>query len=344
MITVWRYSVGSPAPESCAFEDFAAAVAAKDDGRVVWIDVDDPGSDDIDRLDEVLHLGEFLREDLLEGRSDAGQGTKLFAYQDFFHVAVQDCTLADRRLLKREVDLVFGAGWLCSVRHPADGHTKADPDPDPFPQDEVRRRFVAQQVHEKSIEEGFLLWAFLDIIADRYFDITDVIDTRIDDAEEALLEDEKGSSFTTEVSATQLFLISRPLTELRHQVVPMREVVGALLRREDPSISSRVLLHLRDVHDHLLGINELIESQRDTVAGLRDVQLTIVSNRMNDSMRKLAAWGAILIVATLLTGVLGMNFKDAPNLHWRDGFLIVVGLMTVIGIPMYLFFKKQRWL
>jgi magnesium transporter len=352
VIEIRRFAPGSTAPESGALVDVAATVTRGDhrddqggdqgDRRVVWIDVSDPSAAEITQLDDMLHFGEFLREDLLEGRGDAGQATKLFAYQDFFHVAVRDCTLSERRLVEREIDLVFGAGWLCSVRHAVDA--QHEPEPDPFPLDEVLRRFQAQQAHEHNAEEGYLLWAFLDVVSDRYFAITETIDSRIDGAEESLLEDEQGATFTTDVSATQLFRISRPLTQLRHQVVPLREVVGALLRREDPMLATQALLHLRDVHDHLLGITEVIESQRDTVAGLREVQLTIVSNRMNDSMRKLAAWGAILIVATLVTGVLGMNFRDAPNLHWRDGFLLVVGIMAVVGVPMYLSFKKQHWL
>jgi len=103
-------------------------------------------------------------------------------------------------------------------------------------------------------------------------------------------------------------------------------------------------LRLRDVYDHLQGINELIETQRDVLAGLRDVQLAVVSNRLNKSAQQLAAWGAIFIVATLITGILGMNFRDSPNLHWREGFLVVVGIMVAVAVPMYIFFKKKEWL
>jgi magnesium transporter len=340
VIEVWRFAPGDSPPGPCSLDDVADVLKA-DDQHVVWIDAFDPTEEEINALDEVLHFGEFLREDLLEGRADAGQATKLFAYHDLFHVAARDGTLAEHRLVEREIDLVFGSGWLCSVRHRPDRDDE-EQDADPFPLDEVRRRFVAQHSHEH-LEEGLLLWAFLDVVADRYFAITEAIDERIDAVEESLLADESDTS-SGPISPTELFAISRPLAELRRQVVPLREVVGALLRREDPEIGEEALLHLRDVHDHLLGVTELIESQRDTVAGLRDVQLTIVSNRMNNSMRKLAAWGAILIVATLVTGILGMNFRDAPNLAWHEGFLVVVGIMLLIGAPMYVYFRRRGWL
>jgi magnesium transporter len=127
-------------------------------------------------------------------------------------------------------------------------------------------------------------------------------------------------------------------------VIPLREVVGALLRREYAALGATALLHLRDVYDHLLGITELVESQRDVLAGLRDVHLTVVSNRMNRSMQQLAAWGAILIVATLVTGVLGMNFRDAPDVNWVTGFAAVVAVIAVLTVPMWLFFRRKHWL
>ena len=74
------------------------------------------------------------------------------------------------------------------------------------------------------------------------------------------------------------------------------------------------------------------------------MQLTVVSNQMNESMRRLAAWGAIFIVATLITGVLGMNFRDAPDVQWHVGFAIVLGVMALVTVPMYVLFKRQRWL
>ena len=80
------------------------------------------------------------------------------------------------------------------------------------------------------------------------------------------------------------------------------------------------------------------------LAGLRDVHLTVVSNQMNRSMQQLAAWGAILIVATLITGVLGMNFRDSPNLPWHYGFAAVFGVIVLLTIPLYLFFRRKRWL
>jgi magnesium transporter len=340
----WRFVGGSPAPEALPFD---AAITHLHDRRegTIWLDLADPSAEDLHRVDAAVGLGEFLLEDLREGAADAGQRTKLQQHGDLFHVAVRDCTVAGRRLVEREIDLVFGSGWLVSVRHRPDPDPGPGNDPDPFPVDEVLHRLGAQCRHEHSLDEGFVLWAFLDLVTDRYLTITDAIDERLDEAETRLLDDgEDGLTATRAGSPRELFDTGRLLTNFRHQVIPLREVVGALLRREDPSIGDPSILHFRDVYDHLLGLTELVESQRDVLAGLRDVHLTVVSNQMNRSMQQLAAWGAILIVATLITGVLGMNFRDQPNVSWHFGFLAVIGVIAVLTVPMYFFFRKRRWL
>jgi len=346
VLHAWRFVGGQSAPEELDGDAALASLRAPGPGAV-WIDLaaaDSDGADVLARIDDAVGLGEFLLEDLREGAADAGQRTKLQQHGDVFHVAVRDCTVGDgRRLLEREIDLVFGRGWLVSVRHPVDGGRT--PDPLPFPVDDVRRRLTAQCAHERGLDEGFVLWAFLDVVTDRYLDITDAIDERLDDAEARLLDD-GADGLRTAAAGTprELFDTGRMLTDFRHQVIPLREVVGALLRREDPAIGDPAILHFRDVYDHLLGLGEILETQRDVLAGLRDVHLTVVSNQMNRSMQQLAAWGAILIVATLITGVLGMNFRDAPNISWHYGFAAVVGVIALCTVPLFLFFRRKHWL
>jgi len=321
-----------------SLEDAAHLIHSEHDD-LVWINVEEPTDGDITQLADALHLDPFLVEDLREGSSTMGQRPKLLPYGDMFHLAAHDCTVAGNELLEREIDFVFGSGWLCSVRHPLD--QPSGDDPDPFPMDEVGRRVKTDCGNGTTVDEGIALWAFLDVITDRYFAITTEVDNRIDAAEaENLRDDDRRSRPDPET----LYRIGRLLTDFRRQVVPLREATGALLRKEDPDIGDAALLRLRDVYDHLQGINELIETQRDVLAGLRDVQLAVVSNRLNKSAQQLAAWGAIFIVATLITGILGMNFRDSPNLHWREGFLVVVGIMVAVAVPMYIFFKKKEWL
>jgi magnesium transporter len=94
----------------------------------------------------------------------------------------------------------------------------------------------------------------------------------------------------------------------------------------------------------VLRVADLLDTQREVVTGLRDADLAVTSNQMSAVQQKIAAWGAILLVATLLTGVLGMNFRNAPELDWEEGFAIIFGVAVLFGIPLYVYFKRKDWL
>ncbi len=134
------------------------------------------------------------------------------------------------------------------------------------------------------------------------------------------------------------------IVEFRRNAAPLREVVTAILRREASCIDDTALVHFQDVGDHVLRVAELLESQRDVLTNLRDAELAVVSNRLNRSMQKLTAWGAILIVATLITGVLGMNFETSPGIGWEEGFAVVAGVVLLLAAPMLLYFRKRHWI
>ena len=94
----------------------------------------------------------------------------------------------------------------------------------------------------------------------------------------------------------------------------------------------------------MLRIADLVETQRDVLTSLRDADLAVTSNQMSLVQQRIAAWGAILIVATLITGMLGMNFNNAPDLDWKVGFAVILGMMAMITLPMYAYFKRKKWL
>ena len=308
------------------------------DHALLWFDCDRPDPKELDSLGRRLGVNEFVLEDL----HTSGQRTKLDHYSDHYHVAVHDCELHGGDLQNREIDVVFGDGWLLSVRQaPDDG----DDDGPGFPMDAVRQRFEAQCVRHDSVDEGLLLWSLLDVVVDRYFVLTDDIDDRLDAVEADVLDDSGDTSASLRAARPrQLFDLSKTIVNFRRNAMPLREVVAAILRRETTSVSDAALVHFQDLADHVLRVAELLESQRDVLTNLRDAELAVISNRMNRSMQQLAAWGAILIVSTLITGILGMNFKNAPELDWGAGFLLVISIMVIVALPMIMYFRRKRWL
>ena len=187
----------------------------------------------------------------------------------------------------------------------------------------MKKRFAAQRREQGANDEGYLLWAMLDVVVDRYFVVTDDVDDRIDAVEEVVLDD--AVDRIRRGRPRELFDISKALVRFRRAALPLREVVGAFVRKEVPSIGDPALAHFQDLYDHVLRVSDILETQRDVLTGLRDADLAVTSNQMSLVQQSIAAWGAILLIATLITGVLGMNFTTAPELSWEEGFLRSLG-------------------
>lgn len=305
------------------------ADAVADRNTLLWVDIEDPTEDDIGHLRRTLGIHDVTAEDLLNG----GQRTKLERVGDHFHVAAHDCTLEGTDLSMREIDVVFAQGWLVSVRHSSeDGTLPAIPITD------AQRRFERSRTEHGSNDEGFLLWALLDVVVDRWFDVTDEIDDCLAESEVVVFEDNASGI------PRELFDLRRALVAFRRNAAPLREVVGALLRREAECIGEQAIVHLQDVYDHVLRVLDLVESQRELLTGLLEGRLAVMSNQMNQVMKATSSWGAILIVATLIAGIYGMNFQHMPELRWYFGYPFALGTMAIATVGLYFVFKRRGWL
>jgi magnesium transporter len=333
VIQAWWYAHDEAAPEEVAVSDATDRV---DPARgVLWIDCDEPQAPEIDKLLDAFGVDEFAREDI----AHAGQRTKLAHYTDHFHVAVYDCVLRPEGLLQREIDIVFGAGWLISLhQRPENG------DPGEFPVDLVKRRFELQTVQHQQAHVGLVLWALLDVVVDRYFVLTESIDDRLDEVEDSVLAADDRRRSDGAARTMELFALGKALVRFRRAAIPLRDVTAEIARKEVPCISDIAIVHFQDLADHVLRVSDFVESQRDVITGLRDAELAVASNRLSRSQQQIAAWGAIFLIATLITGVLGMNFRNAPELDWEIGFVAIFGLFVLIGLPMYIYFKRKDWI
>jgi len=120
--------------------------------------------------------------------------------------------------------------------------------------------------------------------------------------------------------------------------------VNAVTLGELPFISQRAIVLFRDLYDRELRVLDFIESQRDLLTGLLEADLAVISNRLNDVMKKVTSWGAILLGATLISGIYGMNFEHMPELSWTYGYPLALGAMLAVVIGLYIMFKKKGWL
>jgi magnesium transporter len=333
VIRAWCYRHDTDEPEEIGLEE--AVKRIDPDGGLVWIDSDDPQAPEVDQLLEKLGVNEFAREDI----AHSGQRTKLAHYTDHFHVAVYDCVLGTEGIRAREIDIVFAAGWLVSLHQAPE-----NADPGEFPISLVKRRFDLQHAQHKRAEVGLLLWAILDVVVDRYFAVTEVVDDRLDAIEDAVLAGDDHRRSDGAMRSMQLFSLGKALGRFRRAAIPLRDVTTEIARKEVPCISELAVVHFQDLADHVLRVSDFVESQRDVITGLRDAELAVASNRLSRSQQQIAAWGAIFLIATLITGILGMNFRNAPELDWELGFLLIAGVMVLLGLPMFLYFKRKDWI
>ncbi len=327
MITARAYRQGDASCADVAPERIGAARGGT--GTLVVVDVGAPTPADLALLAQQLPLHPLTLDDL----RNANQRTKLDRYADHFHVAVHPTRLAPSGVVVFETDLVFGADWLLIVRQRG-GHGE-----DPAPLDDEWRRFERARLEPGADDLGCMLWAILDVLVDHYFEISDHVDDRLDHVEEIVFGDERRDE-----TPQELFLLRRGLVRFRRAAVPLREVLGELIRHEVEWLGDDSIVRLQDVYDHTLRVADLVDSQRDLLTGLLDAHLAIVSNRMNDVMKKMSSWGALILVPSLIAGIYGMNFHNMLLQEHRWGYPVTMALMVAVTAGLYLFFRRRRWL
>ena len=184
----------------------------------------------------------------------------------------------------------------------------------------------------------YLLYALIDLIVDQYFSVLEQVGDRIESLEEDLVADP-----TTETLHV-IHHLKREMAFLRKSMWPLREVVGRLERSESVLVHESTELYLRDVYDHTIQVIDAVETFRDMLAGMLDIYLSSVSNRMNEVMKVLTIIATVFIPLTFIAGVYGMNFRYMPELEWPWGYPLVWFVMIVIAVLMVIYFRKKRWL
>jgi len=295
------------------------------DGTTVWLDLLQPTADDLEVLVEELGLHPLAVEDAVHEH----QRPKLDRYDDhsFLSAYVADIDKTTAELTVTEVDAFITAQALVTVRKG-----------EALPVEELIARWDAN-TELTSSGVAFLLHGLLDVLVDGHFAAVQVLDEQIEGLE-AVLFDARPRS--TELQHRS-FQMRKSLVLLRRVVLPMREVVNTLLRRDLHIVDETSQPYFQDVYDHVLRATEWTESLRDLVSTILETNLTLQGNRLNEVMRNLTSWAAILAVTTAVTGFYGQNVPY-PGFGKESGFLSSVLLLVGISTGLYLILKKRGWL
>ena len=175
---------------------------------------------------------------------------------------------------------------------------------------------------------------------DHYFVAVDTMNSLVEDIEHRMQEP------GAEADAAEIYMLKREVLFLRRNIAPAREVLGQLVRQEDENelISSAVDVYFRDVHDHVVQVNESLETLREMLVSLIDVYHSLQSSRLNEVMRILTVISTIFMPLTFIAGIYGMNFDNMPELHARFGYVACLLVMLITGVAMFFYMKRRKWL
>ncbi|HZE10918.1 MAG TPA: magnesium/cobalt transporter CorA [Burkholderiales bacterium] len=288
----------------------------------VWVALKDPGPGELASMQHEFDLHELAVEDARKGH----QRPKIEEYGDSLFAVLHNIQAADE-LKVGEVDLFVGRNYVLSVRNQAEPGFAA-----------VRARCEREPELLKR-GAGFVFYALIDAVVDRYFPVLDAIEDEFERFEEQIFS---GKSLRANIEG--LYYVRQKLTTLQHAVVPLLEAVGKLYGGRVPQVCSGLQDYYRDVYDHLVRISQTINSQRDTVTTAIQVNVAMITFGETEVTKRLAAWGALIAVPTFIASLYGMNFKHMPELDWELGYPVAVGAMALINILLFRRFRKAGWL
>jgi magnesium transporter len=179
----------------------------------------------------------------------------------------------------------------------------------------------------------------MDAVVDRYFPILDAVETELENVEERIFAKQP-----TRANLEDLYERKRDLMILKHAAEPLLEATSKLFGGRVPAICVNLQDYFRDVYDHLLRLNQSIDSMRDMLSTAITVNLSLITLQESEVTKRLAAYAALVAVPTMIVGVYGMNFDHMPELRWEYGYFAVMAVMALIDGYLFYRFRKAGWL
>lgn len=297
----------------------------KQPDRFVWLGLHEPEKE---LLLKVQH--EFELHDLaIEDAHNAHQRPKMESYGDTLFIVLRTAqmNLQNHHIDFGETHFFLGNNFIVTVRHGSSLAYK-----------NVRARCeTTPDLLSKG--PGFALYAIMDSIVDQYFPVIEALEQELVQVEDEIFG-KKPSRSTTE----RIYQLKRELLEVKRAISPLIDICSRLMRFDINLIADDIRPYFRDVHDHTLRINEMLDNTRDLVTAALEANFSLTSISQSEVSKKFAGWAAIIGVPTMIAGIYGMNFKSMPELEWRYSYPLVLTVTLGLCIVLYVYFKKAGWL
>lgn len=293
--------------------------------KFVWIGLHEPDEELLHTVQEQFKLHDLAIEDA----HNAHQRPKLESYGDNLFIVLRTAQMnpKEHRIDFGETHFFLGHNFMVTVRH---GSSLA--------YTEVRSRCEGTP-HLLSKGPGFALYAVMDSIVDQYFPVIEALEHELIQVEDRIFG-EKPSRETTE----RIYGLKRELLEVKRAISPLIDICNRLMRFDITLIPDDIRPYFRDVYDHTLRINEMLDNARELVTAALEANFSLTSISQSEVSKKFAGWAAIIGVPTMIAGIYGMNFNNMPELSWALGYPVI--LITIFGlcVGLYIFFRRSGWL
>jgi len=304
----------------------------KDKPSVTWINVDGVHNPEIlEKLGDCYGFHPLVLEDIL----NTDQRPKFEDYTDYLYIVLRMLYYHEGTggITTEQVSFIVGPNFVISFQEGLEGDVFSP----------VRERIRNNKSRLRKMGADYLVYSLIDAIVDNYFSILEKFGERIELLEEKLITN------PTQQTLHEIHFLKREMILLRKSVWPLREVVGQLQRGDSSLVRKATRLYLRDLYDHTVAVVDTLENEREVIAGMIDIYLSSVSNRLNEVMKVLTIIATIFIPLTFIVGVYGMNFDpdtsplNMPELRWYWGYPAIMLVMTAIGAVMLSYFKRKKW-
>lgn len=310
--------------EEVTITDPSLLRALRDRWPVVWVDV--AGLRDaalLGQVAEIFQLHPLAMEDVV----DTSQRAKAEPYGEITFVVAPMPRLNEPEFCTEQLSLFVGPGWVVTFQEALPGDCL----------DGIRDRIRLKRGRVRTQPAAYLAYALLDAVIDAYFPIVERLGDALDDLERDVLDGPRHTH------VARMRRLKRELTHLRRAIWPMRDAVTTMMTL-DLAFPAEVRFYLRDAHDHVVRLMDIIEMDRSMASDLMEIHLNAVSARLGEVNKFLTVIATIFLPLSWIAGIYGMNFEFMPELGWKYGYVFALGLMILCAASFLWYFKRKGWL
>jgi len=293
--------------------------------EVTWLDIDGLSNEAVlQSIKDLFSIHELTLSDIV----NVPQRPKIEEQETYVVIITHMMSMNDEYEIDSEqISIVLGKNFVLTFQEkPGDVF------------EPLRQRIQKSKGVFRKSGADYLAYALADRVIDQYFPILEKYGDYLEEIEEALIENP-----SREILG-EIYHARRQLLGLRRAIWPQREIFSSILRDEFKGIKSSTRTYFRDVYDHVIEVIDVVENYRELGSGFMDVYLSSISNKLNDVMKVLTVISTIFMPLTFLAGIYGMNFKYMPELEYQYSYPLLLVVMAVLGIGMFIGFKRKGWL